>query len=509
MNFIRKIIACLLLSGMVFGITGCTKTSKSTTSSSAASSAAASQTASSSETAADTTGVFTLPYTSVTNFNPLLPASEFNQALWPLIYDCVSEPNTNYSPVMQLAASVTSTGNTATITLRSGVNFSDGKSLSGTDVEYTYRYVKSNPQSPYYSNLSNVSSISADGLTVTLTLKTPDPLIANLLDIPIIESGTEAGDAVGSGKYVYAKNGVNAMLTKNKSWFKGGSLSYSTIPLENIPDKTTVMSCLSIGDINYVYSDNGSGPAPTYVNTKTASVNLNRLVFIGINTSKQRLNNAHFRRALSLSIDRKLLTSQTFSNKAVPSVLPFNPSLSLLAKQSEKDITANYNAASAEMTQAGGTGGTGAPTLTLLVNSENAVRVAAAKYAASCFSKAGVNVTVKSVPFTQYQNLLSQKNFDLYIGEIQMSDNMDISPLLTAGGTSAFGVPANSSTYTAFKKWQAGSANMHEVTAAFNSETPILPLCYRLGTTSYTRGIKGVTATDGDIFFNFEDWHSK
>lgn len=502
MNF-KKLAVLIIIPLMILSFYGCSNTKNASGSSKAASSK---KTASSSSSDLTYLG-FSLPYTNVTSLNPLLPASAVNEEFSPLVYDCISEPDSSYNPVMRLASAVTSSGTTVKITLRDGVSFSDGSALTGSDVAYSLNFVKNNQSSPYNANLSNVNSITSDGSTVTLTLGSPDPLIANLLDIPIIKKGSDAaGDAIGSGMYTFSKNGVNAVLNQNPKWYGGNSAAFKSIPLVNIPDQSTINSCLEIDQINYVYSDNGSGSTPSFVNTKTAQVNLNRLVYVGINTSKPRLNNNHFRRALSLSIDRKMLSSQTYSNRAVPSALPFNPAFKLLGNQSGKDITADYNAVSSEMTQAGGTGGTNAAALTVLVNQENSVRVAVAKYIVSCFSKAGVNVSLKEVPFTEYQQLISGGDFDMYVGEVELADNMDISPLLASGGSAAFGAPQNSSTLAAFKAWQSGSGNFDGVTNDFSNEMPFLPLCYRIGSTSYTNGINNVTATNADIFYDFEKW---
>lgn len=505
MNF-KKLAVLIIIPLMILNISGCNKSTKTSSSSSAASQ----KTSSTASTDSAYLG-FSLPYTNVSALNPLLPASGVNEELSSLIYDSISEPDQSYSPVMRLASSVTSSGTTVKIVLKDGVRFSDGSSLTGDDVAYSLNFVKSRQDSPYYANLSNVNGISPDNSnTVTLSLNSPDPLIANLLNIPIIKQGSDtAGNAIGSGRYTFSKNGVNAVLTLNSKWYGGSTSAFSSIPLVNIPDQATINSCLEINEINYVYTDNGSGSTPSFVNTKAAQVNLNRLVYVGINTNKQHLNNAHFRRALSLSIDRKLLSSQTYSNRAEPAALPFNPAFKLLPKQSAKDIASDYNAVSSEMTLAGGTGGTGAAPLTILVNQENTVRVAVAKYIVGCFGKAGVNVSVKSVSFAQYQQLISQNNFDMYVGEIQLPDNMDISPLLAGGASSAFGAPSNSSTLTAFKSWQAGSSNFDSAVTAFNNEMPFIPLCYKIGTTSYTSGINNVTATNSDIFFNFEKWSHK
>lgn len=446
---------------------------------------------------------FSLPYTTTENFNPLSPASNANMVLWPLIYDCLCEPDANFNPVMRLAESVNSSGTTATIKLKSGVQFTDGSPLTAADVVYTFNAVRSNANSPYYSRLANVSEVKGNGNTVTLTLITPDPLIANMLDIPIIKADSDKnGNAIGTGRYKYSKSGTNAVLTKNPKWYNGNSSKFNKISLVNIPYSDAIMTSLAIGEINFVYSDDGTNSAASVPNTDTSPVNLNQLIYVGINAGKPHLSNAHFRRALSFSISRELLVSQNYSNRAYPSAYPFNPKWSEISKIPQK-LSSDFDAVAAEMQQAGNTSGI---TLTLLVNQENPVRNNVAKYLASCFNKTGINVTVKSVPYEEYESLIKSGNFDMYLGEVRLSNNMDISPLLAAGGTAAFSTVPNSSTLSAFNDWRNGYKDIAYVADTFEAEMPFIPLCYRTGLTSYTKGLTGVQSMDNDVFFNFEKW---
>lgn len=488
------ILALALVMTIIF--TGC---SSGKSSSSKTSKSSSSQT----EKTGKTLKTFSLPYTTTENFNPLAPVSNSNMALWPLIYDCLCEPDENFNPVMRLAESVSPSGTTVGIKLKSGVKFTDGSPLTAADVVYTLNAVRSNANSPYYSRLANVSDVNGNGNTVTLTLKTPDPLIANMLDIPIIKADSDKnGNAIGTGRYKYSKNGVNAVLTKNTKWYNGNSSKFDKISLVNVPYSDAIMTSLSIGETNFVYSDNGTNNASSAPNTDTTSVNLNQLIYIGINAGKPHLNNAHFRRALSFSINRDLLVSQNYSNRAYPSIYPFNPKWSKISNLSQK-LTADFDAVTAEMQQAGGSSDV---SLTILVNQENSVRNNVAKYLATCFNKTGIDVKVESVPYEQYNILIKSGNFDMYIGEIKLSNNMDISPLLAAGGTAAFSTVPNSSALAAFNDWRNGYKDITSAADAFEAEMPFIPLCYRTGLTSYTKGLSGVQSMDNDVFFNFEKW---
>lgn len=503
-KLIKKPAIFLVIAAMIFSLVGCGTNQSS--SAEAESSSAVSSVSSSTSSSAKPLKKLSLPYTTTPSLNPLLPTSQLNMALWPLIYDCLAEPDTNYNPVMQLASSVDCYGTTVVVKLKSGVHFTDGTTLKAQDVKYSYEFVLKHTDSPYYARLSNISSIEADGLTVTIALKSPDTLFANMLDVPIIKEGSDtSSNVIGTGRYVYSKDGVNAKLTANKNWYKGKTSAFNTISLVNIPYSDAVMSSLSIGEINYVYSDNGSGASTSATNSKNASVNLNQLVFVGLNTNKSHLNNAHFRRALSLSINRASLISQIYSNRALGCVLPFNPSWLQISAPTDAQLSSDFTTEASEMAAAGGTGTN--TSFTLLVNNDNSVRTAAANFIAGCFSKAGITVNVKAVSFADYNSMISRGDFDMYIGEIKLSNNMDIYPFLATGGSASYGCVSNSSTLAAFNAWRSGTKDIKSVTETFSAEMPFIPLCYRLGMVTYTNGLNGVETTDGDIFYNFENWN--
>lgn len=453
-------------------------------------------------------GKFSLPYTSVSSFNPLTPSSELNMVLWPLMYDCLSQPDMNYAPQLCLAEAIDNSGTAVKITLKSGIKFTDGSALSGTDVKYSLDSVKGNTASPYNSRLSNVNSISANGRTVTINLNSPDPLFANLLDIPIIKSGSGSTDnAIGTGRYIYSTDGVNANLTVNKNWYGGKTPIITKINLRNIPYKDAVMTSLSIENINCVYSDYGSGSLGTATNIDTYDVNLNQLVFVGMNTDKERLSNAHLRKALSYSLDRASIVSQIYSNHALAALSPFNPKWSKLEEPKAEELASDISKSENEIAAAGGAGkGTA---YTLLVNSENATKHSAANFIASCFSKTGITVNVKAVPFADYTAAIQSGNFDMYIGELKLSNNMDISPFLITGGAASYATPRNSKTIAAFTSFRSGKADIKSVVSAFADEMPFIPVCYHMGTLSHTKTLSGITATDSNIFFDFDKWGYK
>lgn len=504
MKRFMKTAALLVTASLVIGMTGCSKTNTGSSQSNTSGSSSKAEDKKPSELVS---GNFSLPYSTTDKLNPLLPVSQLNQVLWPLMYDCVCEPDENYKPVMRLADSVTVKSNVATIVIKGGIKFTDNSALTARDVKYSLELVMAHPESPFYSRLTNVASITANGQTLTINLKSPDPEFANLLDIPIIKTDSDKnGSAVGSGMFVYSKNGVNGQLTVNKNWYGGKNPILPAINLVNIPYEDAIMSSLAIGSINYVYSDYGSGSLGSTAGTESLTVNLNQLIFVGINTNKERLNNADFRKALSYSLNRSAIISQVYSNRGLGTLLPFNPRWSEITPPTNEELTSDYTKSAQYMADAGGAGTK--ETYTLLVNSENASRNSAANLIASSFIKAGINVTVKGVSFDDYNSAIASGNFDMYLGEIKLSNNMSLSPFLSGGATS-YGLPPDSKAMAAYTEWINGTKKITDVADAFADEMPFIPVCYHFGITSYTSTLDGTEATDSNIFYNFDKWGYK
>lgn len=495
-------ITSLLLVIMLIGVQlGCSKNNTS----SASSSQTSSQTEKEETKVKLVEGKFAVPYSQTRTLNPLSPISQLNKDIWPLMYDSLCEPDENFVPQMKLAEKIDINGLVVTVTLKSGVKFHDGSTLGANDVKASLDYVKATPGSPYNSRLSNVASINLKGNAVIINLSSPDPNFANLLDIPIIKASTDTNTmAVGTGRYTYTQNGVDADLTYNKNWYGGKEPILKNIILRNIPYKDALMTSLSTKNINFVYSDYGVGSLGSSTSTDISYVNLNQLIYVGLNTNKDRLNNASFRKALSYSIDRTGISSQVYSNHSLPTVLPFNPNWDKLGELEKPNYSADHEKSQEEMAKAGGAGTK--QEFTLLVNSENATRNSLATSISECFKKAGVNVSVKALPYNDYLASVTSGNFDMYLGEYKISNNMDLNPFLVSGGAASFGVPANSKTLADYNSYKSSQKNIKNVADTFYDEMPFIPVCYHLGTVSFSDGLSAVKSTDSNIFYDIDTW---
>lgn len=451
------------------------------------------------------------------SLNPFTTDTEINYNLWPLLYDSLTEPDGHFDPQMRLASSVRVSGTQMFVTLRSGVLFTDGTAFTSDDAVYSLQVAMSTTTGPFYSRTAEFASVSANGpLGLVVTLKSPDPLASNLLDIPMIKKGSDRnGWPTGTGRYAMKSAEKNRSLAYNPKWYGNRTPVVRTINLLDMPDNSAVANCLSIGDLDYVLTDDGTRTM-SVVNDDSTYVNFNQLLYMGVNRGNAALADPNVRRALSLAVDRATIVKEIYSSHAIAVTWPFNPTLSGFPKQSASALAPNLTEAVSALAKSGytvknGNGilqkGSSALDFTLLVNKGNSQRCAVAqKFADEC-KNIGVNIKVNTVDAASLLAALQKNQFDLYLGEYRLTADMDLSPFFAAGGAVCYGNTAASGFYTAFSKWRAGGAKLSDLTADFDRETPFIPVCYRLGAVSYPRGFYGNIAATGDnIFYNIQDW---
>ena len=137
---------------------------------------------------------------------------------------------------------------TYTITLRSGIAFSNGAPLTAADVVASLQAARAS--SYYGSRLSDMTGVSApDESTVVITLSTAYCSLPLLLDVPIVQSGTAGNDIpIGTGEYVLVSG--SGVLQPNKFWWRSDSrFGGQTITLTAAADAQTVREVFERGTV--------------------------------------------------------------------------------------------------------------------------------------------------------------------------------------------------------------------------------------------------------------------
>lgn len=454
-----------------------------------------------------------IAYNNTDSLNPYLATGTMNLNVVPLLYDPLVKLDEQYAVHNVLAEKIDLTPEQCTVTLRKDVSFTNGVRLNAADVVYSAKQVLTGSNS-YHGLLSNVKDVFAtDGYTVVFTLNKPDRLFACMLTFPIV---CEAAPAVGSGRYVLGGTGENTKLTRNTNWFGGAGGQIKNIELVNQLDKDTLIYSMKLGAINYVYSDL-SGNEALSLGISTQSVPLNNFIFLGINSTKTTLGDARMRQVLTLCINRTELVSGAYAARATPAHTPFNPVIPEIRQLGVEQIQ-DFTSAARLMEEMGYaadkkdsegyyTTRQGRLRLRLLVNSENSSRMQLALNLQKSLKELGIEAVIEAKPFAEYKQALEQWNFDLYLGEVKLYNNRDISALLSGKAALGFGVTESETLLAANSAMMAGTMEVKAFVEEFNRHLPFLPLMYRSGMVAFSREIffEG-SATEQDIFYNIENW---
>ena len=485
-----------------------------------------------------------LLYCDSDTLNPYTAVKTINVQLCHLLFEPLIKVDNNFEPVYALANSAQLSGTKCTVVLKSA-KFSDSSAVTAADVVYSFNLAKGS-NTVYTSQCDYVTACTAqDALTVEFTLKKSDPYFLNLLDFPIIKADSDkltTSDGkvlppIGCGRYTI--DAEKKLLIRNENYY-GAKSSASKIKLINAPDSESVSHYVEVGATDVYYTDLADGEI-IRMSSKKVSVPLNNLVFIGINQNHAPLKSLYLRYAISAAVDRSRIASSAYYTNAVPATGVFHPNFSAAAKFQTLETTANSKISIENLEKIGynkidsgglrvNSGGSKL-SLTLMVNKENQSRVNAAELIAKQLLAVGISVSVDKVTFAQYTARLKSGSYQLYLGEVRILNNMDISALVLPGGSAAWGVinqgnstPSAPSTSSAtdttedvinsfsnlsniMSDFYSGKTTVADVATGVQTAMPIIPLCFRNGLLFYDEEISGsITASLSDIFYSISEF---
>jgi len=456
-------------------------------------------------------GSITVPYTELDSLNPFYCDSLLNFSLISLVYDPLFYLDVGFTPVKCIAADYSQSEQSVRVDIDDSLVFSDSSFLTAQDVVYSFERAKNAPL--YKEGLKNIISCEAEGsYTVLFTLKNPDVNALNLLTFPVVERGTADGEEqipVGSGCYKFERDELRLYLEFNLR-HAGGIPEIGTVRLREVNESATLMHLLNTGMIDCFYSDMSDGVAKRSY-SGTTEIYLNNLVFLGVNHSSRKLSSADLRKAISLALSRVAIAQNAFVSHATAAIYPFNSSWDMLSgageprfSQPESDINASLSLLQSLSL------GTPETTLylKLICEDENSFIKNAAQLVAEQLSLVNISVTVEYLTSRDFNTALSEGEYDLYINEIKLTKNMDLSEFFTSSGQASKGIDLdNTDVDESYFSYVQGSEELSGFLTDFDNSMPFIPLVYRNGQLCYSRSIKSVIeAAEDRLFMNVADW---
>lgn len=477
-------------------------------------------------------GTLRLAMAGASSLNPVLAENEHNAQMMNLIYDGLFRRGAHeeIESVLCSQYSVSEDGLRYEFTIRDGIGFHDGDPLSAYDVEATIYMILSS-EGLYKSQLSAISACSSSGNTLYLTLHHPVINLPALLDFPVMsDEDIQSYDALtyvpnGTGRYKVQsyKKSKELHLSVNENYFREFSPYIENVTVHLVKNTDAAVAMLENMQIDALtsYALNLYEYTPKR-NLSSVEYTSGKFTFVGINNQKPALLSAKTRQALEAAVDRKdLMTGSAgayaqVTRMPVPETSIWNHDITeletpdvqrvktMLAEDGWNDIDANGvpdKDVYGEMVSL-------APGI--LVNEDNPARVKLAEQISKAWNGAGIPSYVSAVPYDVYQARIASGEYDVFVGNISLSENYDLSFLLKTNAN-VLGLSNEAIDrlldVLAVSGEEHKKAQFHELCNVLQEEMPLIGLYFENDVLVFDMAVRGDIKPSGtDVFYNVEKW---
>ncbi len=315
-------------------------------------------------------------------------------------------------------------GKLLTMKLRPGVKMHDGEPMNADAVKFSLDRARSLQDSMRKSEVASIESVEvADPLTVLIRLARPDAtLLAQLTDragmILSPKAGNDfAGKPVCAGPYKFVDRVQNNRITVERfdEYWNKSAYNFQRVVYQIIPDTTVRLANLKAGDLDIL-----ERLAPTDYKSATSDARLKVVTeaslgyqAMTVNTTNGEKANAplgkdkRVRQALSLSLDREIISQVVFDGLYPPNDQPF-PSVSPYFDKARKLEKRDIAKAKALLKAAG------AEKVTIEMHvANNPVDMRTGEVIQAMAAEAGITITIKASEFATQLKEQQQGQFQL------------------------------------------------------------------------------------------------
>ena len=290
---------------------------------------------------------------NVTAINPLYISGGTDSWITELVWDRLMRIGPDGLPQPWAAESYEWIDDTTIkVTLREGMMWHDGQPVTPEDVKFSFEAAGSGEAPMYGPFVNSVADISIDGMDITFKLTAPSApfLTASLSKINIIpkhiwepvineqltlETNAESHQEdvpIGSGPYKFSSWTLNEEVVLEANADHWATPAAERWILRIVPNVEAALGMLRSGEINFL-SDFPGDPSvvvqaaeedPNLTAVSTVDIGFR---YVAFNHRRPPFDDAAFRKALSASVDRRLIVGAAFRGFAVPSNSVVSPAL--------------------------------------------------------------------------------------------------------------------------------------------------------------------------------------
>ena len=393
----------------------------------------------------------------VASLNPLFATTSSEKVLSKLLFATISNNDYSGHPGIGLAKSITPSenGKTWIVKLKDNLKWSDGEPITNDDVLFTMELIKDPAvNSIYDSNLANVKASINEAGEIIFTLPTPYADFISALDFPVVpkhvlentnpktlveDNFSKSPVTSGAFSYNAAQNSTPGefvyYLSTNPDYYKGRPL-LSGFAIHTYNSKEDVIRAINSGAVTAtaeLSEIDSSQINSDQFNQKNSTLNSGAFIFF--NTAHESVKQRELREAIRQGIDLAKIREQA------KEALPLNyPLLSSQIEISNYPALPEYDAETAKTKISELSGETPIHIDIATVNSGYLPNVT--ETVKSELENLGIEATVSIYEENQdfITNVISKRNYDILIYEIELGADPDLLPYYHSSQASAGGL---------------------------------------------------------------------
>ncbi len=445
----------------------------------------------------------------IDTLNPIATKSESVRNVLNIIYDPLFTYDEELQVVPELAKGyeLSGDGRQIAVTLKDGVKWHNGTNFSANDVVFTLSKLKT-AGGLYDGIAGKISSFTAaEKNKVIIEFAEPQADPAYLLTFPIIPEGMPYSTdqtfvPVGTGSYKFSsKSSTEIVLEPNSLWY-GGTPSEKRILVKILKDKDAMSEAFNVNELDAITSGeiDVETVAPKMTSVSETMISQN-MVFLGFNATSQHFSSASVRSAIGGLLDKKKILETDAYGLGMTSELPINPASWIYRKIEKRELPDDYSerllAGDGYVIRGGVYHKDDVPlSIRLLVNAENARRVAIAGSIATTLSSSGVGVTVESVPYSEYAAKIAADDFDMFVGEVKLDNTPNLAELLSSQDN-YFNIDITNMAESMTKLYGVSERDevvsaITEISPRFYADMPYIPLYFKSESVIYGSYVSGI-----------------
>ena len=342
------------------------------------------------------------------------------------------DENGNLIPAVASAYTIADTGDTFTFTLRDGVKFHNGKTVTVGDVVYSInRVAGKDSDKPLIAQFSAVQSVEATD-DHTVVIKTAEPYLEFLsyLTAAIIPEGSDPADGlVGTGpfRFVSRKAQENIVLERFADYW--GTPAYlDKVTFKIIENANVLVMSLKSGAIDLCAHLTSTQAAELGKDYKVAEGSMNLVQAMYLNNAYGPLADVRVRQALCYGVDRQKILDLV--NDGMGSVLGSSmyPAFGKYYNDLSGFYTQDVEKAKALLAEAGYPDGF---ELTITVPGNYQIHVDTAQVIAEQLKAIGVKCTIQTVEWSAWlENVYKNRDYQATVVGFDTSAAMTAQSLL-------------------------------------------------------------------------------